>query len=103
MHFPSVSDFHPIFENFWDFQENFKNFSFSRKNVPFSSAKISDDLFFSHRPQISDFPPILPVSEHFPSDSRTFLISPLFQKFTPLFSKYSTAFYILYVYPPYFD
>src|SRR6218665_570339 len=27
----------------------------SRKNFPFSSAKISDDHFFKHRPQISLF------------------------------------------------
>src|SRR6218665_2466937 len=58
MHFPPhVSDFPPIFDQFLDFLENFKSFTFSRKNFPFSPAKISDDLFFSHRPQILDFPP----------------------------------------------
>src|SRR6218665_1165082 len=56
--------------------------------------------------QIFPFPAcFLPVLEHFPSDSRKFIIPPLFPKFSPLFSKHSTAFYILYVYfpPPYFD
>src|SRR6218665_2532134 len=48
MHFHPVSDSPPIFEKFCDFLENFKNLTFSRKNFPFSSAKISDDLFFSH-------------------------------------------------------
>ena len=33
--------------------ENFQTFTFFRKISRFSSAKISDDLFFSHRPQIS--------------------------------------------------
>ena len=42
MHFPSVSDFPPIFEKFSDSEENF---TFSRKISLFSSAEISDDLF----------------------------------------------------------
>ena len=47
MHFPPVSDFPPIFGKFSNSEENFHN-------MTFSSAEISDDLFFSHRPQISN-------------------------------------------------
>src|SRR6218665_925109 len=54
MHFPPVS-VSPIFDKFSDSVENFLNFTFSQKKFRFSSAKISDDLFFSHRPQISNF------------------------------------------------
>src|SRR6218665_1066803 len=98
MHSPSISDF-PLFSiNFLTFWKNFKNITFSRQNFPFSSAKISDDFFFSHRPQISDFPPIFPVLVHFPPDSQKFIISPLLFKISPLFSKNSTTFDILYVY-----
>src|SRR6218665_4012616 len=89
----------PIFEKFSDFLGNSKNLTFSRKNFPFSSAKISDDLLLviGHKFRVS---PILPVLVHFPPDSRKFIISsPTFQNF-PLFSKNSTAFYILYVYFP---
>src|SRR6218665_3607359 len=95
MHSPCFR-FPPIFEKILDFLENFKNVPFSRKNFPFSSAKISDDLFFSHRPQILDISP---------PDPRKFIISPSVSKISPPpFSKNSTTFYILYVYfPPYFD
>src|SRR6218665_626971 len=98
MHFPPVLDFPSYFRKFCYFLENFTNFPFSRKKFQFSSDKISDDLvflvFFSHRPQISDFPLFCPVLQHFPPDSRKFIIS-------PLFPKNSTAFYILYVcFPP---
>src|SRR6218665_2035041 len=60
MHFPSVSDFPPVSENFSQSVENFPNFTFSRIFFPFSSAEISDDLiffsFFSHQPQILNSP-----------------------------------------------
>ena len=55
-------------------------------------------LFFSHRPQISNFPPILPVSIHFPPLFRENYYSPLLlQIFLPVLDKF-TCFYILYVY-----
>src|SRR6218665_2055903 len=77
--FPPVSDFPPpIFEKFSDSEENFHNFTFSRKNSLFSSAEISDDFLFSHRPQISNFPSIFPVSVHFPPVSRKLLFPPYF-------------------------
>src|SRR6218665_4142843 len=41
--------------------------------------------FFSHRPQISNFPPIFAVSIHFPSVSRKLFFPPYFYKFPPCF------------------
>ena len=52
MHFPlfQISLLFPT--NLSDSVENFPNFTFSRKISRFSSAKISDDLFLSHRLKI---------------------------------------------------
>src|SRR6218665_1528798 len=77
--------------------ENFRTFTFSRKNFRFSSANISDDPFFSHRPQISNFPPSLPLSVHFPLFRENYYF-PLLLKIPPLFSRNSHAFYVLFVY-----
>ena len=62
----------------------FSTFYLSRKISRFSSTNISDDLFFSHRPQILNFPPISSVSVHFPPEYFPLLwqISPCFKKFT---------------------
>ena len=67
-----------------------KIFRLCGKFSKFSSAKISYDLFFSHRPRIS---------VHFPPLSQKLLFPPpSFYKFPPLFSQNSPAFYILSVY-----
>jgi len=83
--FPSLFQISSLFpKNLSNSVENCPNFTFSEKKSRFSSAKIFDDLFFSHRPQIflfplyfhffspfppfqrkSSFPPTLP---NFPSD-----------------------------------
>ena len=84
MHFLPVSDFPLIFETFSDFVENFLNFTFSRKISSLTSAKISDDPFFSRRPQIPQFPPIFPVSAHFPLFCENYCLSPYFSKFPPV-------------------
>src|SRR6218665_2191228 len=68
--------------------ENFRTFTFSRKNFRFSSANISDDPFFSHRPQISNFPPSLPLSVHFPLFRENYYF-PLLLKIPPLFKKFT--------------
>jgi len=59
-------------------------------------------FFISHWPKISNFPPISPVSIHFPSVSGNLSI-PHFCKISPDFVKL-TCFYIPYVYlvSPYF-
>src|SRR6218665_432689 len=45
-----------MFYKFSESVQNFQIFTFSRIFSRFSSAKISDDLFYSHRPKISTFP-----------------------------------------------
>ena len=84
MHFPPCFRFPPLFsKKFWTFWKISQISLFPKKFLTF---------FFSHRPQISDFPPILPVLQHFPPDSRKFIISPLFPKFSPLFKKIQQLF-----------
>src|SRR6218665_4031973 len=89
MHFPPVSDSPTIFEKFSDSVENFQNVTFSRKISQFSSAKISDDLFFSHPPQISNFHPLFPVSVHFTPCFAKIIIPPYFTNFPSVFKKFT--------------
>src|SRR6218665_2510535 len=92
MHFLLVSE-SPLFPtNFSDSAKNFPDFTFSEKISRFSSTKISDD-FFSHRLQISKFPPQF---RSYPLISGQFLIPLLFQNF-PLISSNLHGFYILSV------
>src|SRR6218665_2527872 len=88
MHFPPVSDF-PLFSKNFKTVKNFLNFTFSRQNFRFSSAKISDDLFFSHPPQISNFPPVFLVSVHLPPVSRKLLFPPTFKNVPSVFEKFT--------------
>src|SRR6218665_2487719 len=79
MHFPTCFRFPPIFEKFSDSVENFQNFTFSRK----ISAKISDDHFSSHRPQISNFP-LFPLFQYIsPLFRENYYFSPAFKNFRP--------------------
>ena len=56
MHFP-LFQISPLFsKNFWTFWKISKIFPFPEKISHFHPPKISDDFFFSHRPQISDSP-----------------------------------------------
>src|SRR6218665_417569 len=101
MHFP-LFQIPPIFEKFSDFLKNFKNLTFSRKISHFHPPKFL--TFFSESSTKNfGFPPYFACFSTFPSLIRkNLLFPPTFQNF-PLFSKNSTAFYILYVYfPPYF-
>src|SRR6218665_220174 len=101
MHFPPCFRFFPIFEKFSESVENFPSFTFSRKICPFSSAKISDDLFFSHRPQISNFPLCFGT---FPPVSQKLLFPPYFQNFPLCFRKIHLLFtcFLCISFPPYF-
>src|SRR6218665_727757 len=95
--------FPPILDKFSDSVENFQNVAFSRKEFRFSSAKISDDLFLSHRPQISKFPPFFPVLVvHFPPVSRKLLFPPTLKNVPPLFEKFICFLHTLCVFrfPP---
>src|SRR6218665_1765553 len=85
MHFPPVSDFPPIFENFSDSEENFHNFTFSRQISGFSSAEISDDLFLviDHKFRISSLFSLFQYIS--PLFCENYYFSPYFDKFFPLF------------------
>ena len=85
MHFPPVSDFPLFSKKNSDSVENFQNFTFSRKISRFSSAKISDDLFFSRRPQILNFPLFFLFQYIFPCFVK--IIFPLLFKISPCFRK----------------
>ena len=77
----------PIFEKFSDSKKNLKNFTFSWKISWFSSVKISDDLFFSHRPQIPNFPYFRYFST-FPSLFReNYYFPPTLTNFLPCFTQ----------------
>ena len=82
---------------------NFLSVTFSRKISRFSSAKISDD-FFSHRPLISNFPSVFPVSVHFPLFRENYY-SPTFKNLPPVLGKFTCFLHALCVFrfPPYFD
>src|SRR6218665_2936683 len=104
MHFPPVSDFPPISENFRTLRKMFTILPFPEKFLDFYPPKFLM-TFFIYRPQILNFPPIFPVSVHFPPVSRKLLFPPYVDKFLSVLDK-STCFYILYVYfvsPPYSD
>jgi len=92
MHFPSVSDFPPIFQKCSDSVGNFQNFTFSRKISFISSPKISDDLLLviDHKFRIST--PIFPVSVHLPPCFAKIIIFPYFEKFSPLVFQKITCF-----------
>src|SRR6218665_3294460 len=93
-----------IFDKFSDSVENFQHFTFSRKISRFSSAKFSDDLFFSRRPQISNFP-LFSLFQYIPPYFAKIIISPLLSKISPPVLKEFTCFlHTLYVFrfPPTF-
>jgi len=102
MHFPTLFQIPPIFEKFSDSVENFRNFTFSRIFFRFSDFHPPK---FSHRPRISNLPPIFPVSVHFPSVSRKLFFPPTFTNFPPCFRKIPLLFtyFMCISFPPYFD
>src|SRR6218665_1061511 len=100
MHFPLCFRFPPIFEKNSDSVENLQKFTFSRSISSFSSTKISDDLFFSHRPQIYNVPPIFPVSVHFPPVLRKLLFPPTLKFLSPVLEKLTSFLYTLCVGEP---
>jgi len=95
MHFP-LFQISPYFQKYFRLCGQFSKFYFFPKNF---SIFIRQNFWWSflaidHKFRIS--PPTFPVSVHFPFAK--IIICPFFNKFVPLFSKNSPAFYILYVY-----
>jgi len=82
MHFPLFQISPLYFNNFQTLWKMLTFYHFPTKR--FSSAKIYGDLLFSRRQQISNFPPIFPVSVHFPPVLRKLFV-PLLWTIFPLF------------------
>ena len=88
MHFPPCFRFSPTY-----FLKNFRLEIFLNFWWP----------FFSHRPQISNFPPIFPVSVHFPPYFAKIIISPLLLQISfPVVEKFTCFLHTLCVFgfPP---
>ena len=84
--FPACFRF-PLFpKKISDSIENFRNFTFSEKISQFSSTKLLM-TFFSHLPQIWNFPPIFAVSIHSPYFAGNFSFPLYFSKFPLWFRK----------------
>src|SRR6218665_2547621 len=100
MHFPPVSAFPPIFEFFLTFSKISKIFHFHDKISHFHPPKFLTTFFIDHKFRI--FPLLcVPVLEHFPPDSRNFLISPSVSKISPCFLKIQQLFtYFTCIFPP---
>src|SRR6218665_2065323 len=97
MHVPPCFRFSPLFQkNFRTFWKIFKILPFPEKFLHFHPQKFLM-TFFSHRPQIFEFPPIFAVSVHFPPVSRKLFFTPYFSKCPPCFRQIHLLFYILYV------
>ena len=81
MHFPPVSDFPLFLTNFQTLWKILKMLPFPEKFFDFHPPKFLM-TFFSHRPQILNFPPVFPVS-------RKLLFPPTFTNFPPVFEKFT--------------
>src|SRR6218665_600409 len=95
MHFP-LFQISPYFQKIFRLCGKFSKFYLSRKISRFSSAKISDDPFLVkiHKFRI---PPVFPVSVHFPLFRENYY-SPHFQKFPPVFEKFTSFLHTLCVF-----
>jgi len=80
----------PYFRHIFRLRGKFSKFYLSRNIFRFSSAKISDDLFLSHRPQISNFPLFSLFRYISPQFRENYYFPPTFKN-APLFSKISPA------------
>src|SRR6218665_2332122 len=101
INFSPLFQISPYFRKIFGLSEIFLQFYLFRKISSLSSTKISDDLFFSHRPQISNFPPIFAVSVHFPPCFAKIILSPYFYKFPPCFRQIHLLFtYFTCISPP---
>ena len=100
--FPPCFRFPLCFRNvFWLSGKFLKSYLFPTKFPIFICQNFWRRPFFSHQPQISNFPPISPVWLHFPPDSQKFLIPPTFQNFPLCFRKIQQLFtYFTCISPP---
>ena len=100
--FPPVSDFPPYSKNISNSVDKFPQFDLFQQIFSIFILQNFWRPFLSHGPYILDFPYFACFTTFPPWFAKIYYFPPTFQNF-PLFSKNSTAFYILYVYfPPYF-
>ena len=92
--------FPPCFRKIFGLSEIFLQFYLFPKNF-LTFIRQNFWLFFSHRPQISNFPPIFAVSVHFPPVSWKLFFPPYFYKFPPVLGKFTCLFtYFTCISPP---
>src|SRR6218665_3070066 len=107
MHFPPCFRFSPLFsKTFQTLREIFTILPFPKKFSSFSyPPKFSDDLFFSHRPQISNFPPIFLFQYISPLFRQNYYFPPTLTNFAPCFRQFHLLFtyFTCISFPPYFD
>src|SRR6218665_303299 len=102
MHFPPLFQISPLFQkNFRTFWKILTILPFPKHFLDFHPPKFLM-TFFSHQPQISNFPPVFPVSVHFLPVSRKLLFPPYFQNFPHVFDKFTCFLHTLCVFrfPP---
>ena len=101
--FPPVADL-PLFSKKFRLCGKFSKFYLLPKNFFIFIRKNFSWPFFSHRPQISNFPHIFPVSVHFPLFRENYYF-PLLWKIPPCFRKIHLLFtyFMCISFPPYFD
>src|SRR6218665_4194661 len=87
VHFPSLFQIPHLFSiNFHTLWKIFKILPFPEKFLDFHPPKFLM-TFFSQRPQISNFPPIFPVSVHFPLFRKNYYFPPTLKNLPPCFRK----------------
>src|SRR6218665_702570 len=107
MHLPPCFRFTPLFsKNVWTLRKILTTIlPFPERFLHFHSPKfLMTFFFFSHRPQILNFPPIFAVSVHFPLFRQNYSF-PFCDKFPPLFRQIHLLFtyFTCISFPPYFD
>src|SRR6218665_1706097 len=106
MNFPPLFQISPlflkIFRTFWKF---FTILPFPEKFLDLHPPKFLMTFFFSHRPQISNFPSYFRCFSTFsPLFREHFSFPPTFTNFPPCFRQIHLLFtYFTCIFPPYFD
>src|SRR6218665_1820682 len=91
MHFPSCFRFPPFSKKLKNLCKISKILPFPEKFFHFHPPKFLTTFSFSHRPQISNLPPIFSISVHFPPSFAKIIIPPrpTFTNFPSVFEKFT--------------
>src|SRR6218665_962898 len=97
MHFP-LFQISPLFsKNFQTLRKILTILPFHEKFLNFHPPKFLM-TFFSHRPHILNFPPIFPVSIHFPLFRENYYFLPTLTNFPPVLNKFTCFLHTLRVF-----